>query len=102
MHLCLEYDNPTLAFEIIDDLFATQDEWTPYNSAELKQLLVTKYDLHEEAIEANTERSLQVILEAIERDMKLVPTIFINGEKHSFKERRVYLEYPTALEKLNA
>jgi len=106
IHLCLEYNNPTRTFEIIDDLFATQDEWIHYNSVELKQLLITKYGLHEEEIEANTERSLQVTLEAIERDVKLVPSLFINGEKYSFKERRVYSEYPdyitASLEKLDA
>lgn len=105
IHLCLEYDNPKRTFEIIDDLFTTQEEWIHYNSAQLKQLLVSKYGLHEEEIEANTERSLQVTLEAIERDVKLVPTLFINGEKYSFKERRVYTEYPdyiaAAIEKLN-
>lgn len=98
VHLSLQYDQPEKSLRIIDDLFETQEEWLHLTQHELKDLLVSKYDLEQEEIEENTEISLAVTAEAIKRGVKSVPTLFINGEKCTFKERRIYSELPKYVE----
>ena len=84
IHLGLHYDRPEETLKIIADLLETQETWLHSNDAEIKNLLVTKYGLPQEEIEANTEISLAFTLEAIQRNVKIVPNIFINGNQKQF------------------
>ncbi|RYM05803.1 hypothetical protein EWH99_05165 [Sporolactobacillus sp. THM7-7] len=81
VHLCLDFSDPKRTLEIITDLYATQDDWKDLPSNELKALLVHTYHLPEEEVRENTEISLSFTKEAIDREVKVVPTIFINGKR---------------------
>lgn len=83
IHLFLDFSDSERTIEIITDLYATQDEWIKFPSNELKAMLVKKYHLPEEEVEENTEISLSFTREAMDREVKMVPTIFINGERKS-------------------
>lgn len=98
VHLGFEYNHPEKTLRIIDDLFETQESWLHLTHHELKNLLVSKYDLQQEEIEENTNISLQVTSEAIKRQITSVPTLFINGEKSIFEGRRIYKELPQYVE----
>lgn len=75
------YDKPKEALEVIGKLLETQAEWHELSDKELKRLLVDTYNLQEEERLENVEVSLAITAEAIERDVKIVPTIFFNGVK---------------------
>lgn len=98
-HLCLEYDQPEKTLSIIKSLLETQSEWVELNDKEIKKLLITKYDLHEEEIEANTEISLAITAEAIKRDVKMVPSLFINNVKQNFTYEDIEAELKTFVER---
>lgn len=98
IHLCLEYDKPEETLTIIKDLFETQAEWLEFTDKEIKSLLVTKYNLQEEEIEANTEISLSITEEAIKREVKIVPTLFINDVRQNFAFEDLEGELKAAVE----
>ena len=66
---------------MIGKLLETQSEWHELSDKELKRLLVDKYNLQEEERLENVDVSLAITAEAIERGVKIVPTLFFNGEK---------------------
>lgn len=86
VNLFLDYENPLRAREIIKELFETQGQWDQLNNQEIKNLLANTYQLKEEP--KNTEIGLNVIAEAIRRNVKMVPTVFINN---------LEFQYPTEL-----
>lgn len=93
IHLCLHYDQPERTIAIINDLFETQSQWLPLNDFEIKKLLVSNYQLQEEEIEENTAISLAFTTEAVERNVKIVPSFFINGKQKHFE----FKDIPTEL-----
>lgn len=82
VNLFLDYKNPARAREIIKELFETQSQWDQLNNQEIKNLLASNYQLQEEP--DNTEISLHVTAEAIRRNVKMVPTVFINDKEYQF------------------
>ena len=72
----LDYSNPARTLEIISELFQEQSTWDKYSSHDIKKYIETKYGLKEEF--ENIERSLLITAEAIERNVKMVPTVFVN------------------------
>ncbi len=86
VNLFLDYENPSRAREIIKELFETQGQWDQLNNKDIKNLLNEKYQLKEEP--KNTDVSLNVTAEAIRRNVKMVPTVFINN---------LEFQYPTEL-----
>ena len=85
----LDYTNPERTLEIISELFKNQATWDKYSSFEIKKYIEEKYDLKEEP--ANIDRSLLITAEAIERNVKMVPTVFIN--EHEFQyPREIFAE----------
>lgn len=82
VNLFLDYKNPARAREIIKELFETQSQWDQLNNQEIKNLLASNFQLQEEP--DNTEISLHVTAEAIRRNVKMVPTVFINDKEYQF------------------
>ncbi|WP_043930352.1 thioredoxin domain-containing protein [Bacillus sp. EB01] len=82
INLFLDYSNPLRVKNILKELFATQGDWDQLNNQEIKKLLAEKYQLKEEP--ENTEISLKVTAEAIARNVKMVPTVFINEKEYQF------------------
>ncbi|AMO87592.1 Protein-disulfide isomerase [Solibacillus isronensis B3W22] len=72
----LDYSNSERTLEIISELFKNQATWDKYSSFEIKKYIEEKYNLKEEF--SNIDRSLLITAEAIERNVKMVPTVFIN------------------------
>lgn len=72
----LDYSNPQRTLEIISELFKEQATWDQYSNHELKKYIEQKYSLQEQF--DNIDRSLLITAEAIERNVKMVPTVFIN------------------------
>ncbi|WP_158582971.1 thioredoxin domain-containing protein [Lysinibacillus yapensis] len=81
IHWTLDNSNPKESLHVIAQLLETQSEWHEYSDKELKRLLVDQYNLQEEERLENVDVSLAITAEAIEREVKIVPTIFFNGEK---------------------
>lgn len=84
INLNLDYSNPTKTLEIIKSLLKEQDTWDKYSNHEIKKMLLDKYGLQEE--EQNIEISLRVTAEAIERGVKMVPTVFINEAEFQYPQ----------------
>ncbi|WP_019240910.1 MULTISPECIES: thioredoxin domain-containing protein [Bacillus] len=82
INLFLDYENPVRTKEILKELFATQPQWDQKNNQEIKAFLQEKYNLKEEP--KNTEISLNVTAEAIRRQVKMVPTVFINNKEYQY------------------
>ena len=78
----LDYSNPKRTLEIISELFKDQANWDKYSNHEIKKYIEEKYDLKEEF--SNIDRSLLITAEAIERGVKMVPTVFINDLEFQF------------------
>lgn len=72
----LDYSNPQKALEIISELFKEQATWDKFSSHDIKKYIEDKYGLQEEF--SNIDRSLLITAEAIERNVTMVPTVFIN------------------------
>ncbi|MFP4977523.1 thioredoxin domain-containing protein [Paenibacillus sp. CN-4] len=78
----LDYKDPQKVYELMKDLFAKQSEWSESDSDSIKQRLTGEYGLQEQP--ENIDLSLQIIAEAIERKVKMVPTVFINGKEFQY------------------
>ncbi|WP_246041724.1 thioredoxin domain-containing protein [Robertmurraya kyonggiensis] len=78
----LDYKNPERVREIMKELFETQNQWDVLNNHEIKNLLTEKYQLKEEP--DNIEESLKITAEAIRRNVKMVPTVFINEKEFQY------------------
>lgn len=96
INLFLDYGNPLRVKEILKELFETQGEWDQLNNQEIKNLLVEKYQLKEEP--QNTEISLKVTAEAIRRNVKMVPTVFINEKEYQYPTEIAANELKAAIE----
>jgi protein-disulfide isomerase len=72
----LDYNNPQRTLEIISELFKNQATWDKYSNHEIKEYIEATYGLKEEF--SNIDRSLSITAEAIERNVEMVPTVFIN------------------------
>lgn len=81
IHWTLDNEKPKEALNVIGKLLETQAEWHELSDKELKRLLVDTYNLQEEERLENVDVSLAITAEAIEREVKIVPTLFFNGEK---------------------
>lgn len=96
INLFLDYGNPSRVKEILKELFETQGEWDQLNNQEIKNLLAEKYQLKEEP--QNTEISLKVTAEAIQRNVKMVPTVFINEKEYQYPTEIAANELRAAIE----
>ncbi|WP_141432918.1 thioredoxin domain-containing protein [Bacillus sp. 03113] len=101
INLFLDYENPSHVKETLKELFETQGKWDQLNNQEIKNLLSEKYHLKEEP--QNTEISLNVTAEAIRRNVKMVPTVFINNKEYQYPTEitaeELKIEIEAALEK---
>ncbi|MEK0314899.1 thioredoxin domain-containing protein [Cohnella sp. 56] len=66
------------------DLFAKQNQWSESDSHSIKKMLTAEYGLQEQP--DNIDLSLSIIAEAIERQVKMVPTVFINGKEIQYPD----------------
>ncbi len=82
VNLHLDYNEPDRIYEIMKELFAKQSEWSESDSDSIKQLLIEKYGLKEEP--ATIDLSLKITDEAIKRQVKMVPTVYINEKEFQF------------------
>lgn len=82
INLSLDYSNPSVTLENIKRLFEMQQEWTELSNIEIKKMITIEYGLKEEP--ENIDISLSVTKEAIERGVKMVPTVFINGREFQY------------------
>ncbi|WP_277584647.1 thioredoxin domain-containing protein [Psychrobacillus antarcticus] len=89
INLNLDYNNPAKTLDNIKSLFKEQETWDKLSSHGIKKYIEHSYGLKEE--EQNIEISLQVISEAIERGVKMVPTVFINDLEFQYP-REIFLE----------
>lgn len=85
----LDYSNPERTLEIISELFKNQATWDKYSSFEIKKYIEDKYNLKEEF--SNIDRSLLITAETIERNVKMVPTVFINELEFQYP-REIFAE----------
>ncbi|MBE9916885.1 thioredoxin domain-containing protein [Paenibacillus donghaensis] len=78
----LDYKDPQRVYELMKDLFAKQNQWSESDSHSIKKLLTEEYGLQEQP--DNIDLSLNIIAEAIKRQVKMVPTVFINGKEFQY------------------
>ncbi|MER2057736.1 MAG: thioredoxin domain-containing protein [Niallia sp.] len=81
-NLFFDYNNPERIYEIMKDLFAKQSQWSEKDSNFIKQMLTETYGLKEEP--DTIDISLKITAEAIQRQVKMVPTVFINDKEFQF------------------
>lgn len=96
INLYLDYTNTEKTLATIKDLFKNFSTWKQLSDIELRNHLTNEYDLKEEAI--NTERSLLVTAEAIERNVTGVPTLFINGERFDYLRDNFAKDFEEAIQ----
>lgn len=85
----LDYSNPERTLQIISELFKNQQTWDKYSNFEIKKYIEEKYGLKEEF--SNIDRSLSITAEAIERNVKMVPTVFIDELEFQYP-REIFAE----------
>ncbi|MFZ2462834.1 MAG: thioredoxin domain-containing protein [Caldibacillus thermoamylovorans] len=78
----LDYKDPVRVYELMKELFANQSNWSEADSNSIKKMLTEQYGLKEEP--DNIETSLKITAEAIKRNVKMVPTVFINDKEFQF------------------
>lgn len=78
----LHYSEKDRTRDIIKELFATQKEWDHLTNQDIKRMLQEKYGLIERS--ENTSISLNILGETIERNITMVPTIFINDQEFQY------------------
>lgn len=78
----LHYSEKDRTRDIIKELFATQQEWDHLTNQDIKRMLQEKYGLIERS--ENTSISLNILGETIERNITMVPTIFINDKEFQY------------------
>lgn len=88
----LDYNQPEKTYKILRDLFSTQSVWSTSYELMLDKLNRQLY-LKEE--QGSGKRSKLVIEEANAREIKEIPTVFINGEQLSF-------DFDDSIENINA
>ncbi|TCZ75072.1 protein-disulfide isomerase [Paenibacillus albiflavus] len=77
-----DYKDPQRVYVLMKDLFAKQSQWHESDSHSIKKMLTEEYGLQEQP--DNIDLSLKIIEEAIKRNVKMVPTVFINGKEFQY------------------
>lgn len=93
----LNYNQPEKTLEIISELFKNQAVWDKYSNFEIKKYIEDKYGLQEEF--SNIDKSLLITTEAIERNVRMVPTVFINDLEFQYPREISSDELITVIEK---
>ncbi len=81
-NLYLDYSNPLQAYNIMKEMFGSQEEWATEDSMFIMDKMRSEYGLEEQRSTMNL--SLDITHEAIERGIEVVPTVFVNGERFKF------------------
>ncbi|RFB11522.1 protein-disulfide isomerase [Bacillus sp. HNG] len=81
-NLFFDYNEPERIYEIMKDLFKKQSEWSESDSHSIKKMLTEQYGLKEEP--DTIDISLKITAEAIKRQVKMVPTVFVNEKEFQF------------------
>ena len=96
----LNYDEPEKAYKDMKNLLETRPEWT--GSFEETLMKLEGLDLVEQ--EGQAGRTREILSEAAERGVRVVPTVFINGEKFDFpvkgEDAEIKEAFKTKLESL--
>lgn len=82
VNLFLDYNDPQGIYEIMKELFSKQSQWSELDSDSIKKMLTEEYELKEEP--DTIELSLKITAEAIKRQVKMVPTVFINEKEYQY------------------
>lgn len=82
VNLFFDYKDPQRIYELMKELFAKQSEWSESDSHSIKEMLTEQYKLKEEP--DTIDLSLQITAEAIKRQVKMVPTVFINDKEFQY------------------
>lgn len=82
VNLFFDYNEPEKIYEIMKELFKKQTEWSESDSHSIKKMLTEEYGLKEEP--ETIDLSLKITAEAIERQVKMVPTVFINDKEFQY------------------
>jgi len=82
VNLFFDYNDPQHIYEIMKELFARQSEWSESDSHSIKKMLTEEYGLKEEP--GTIDLSLKITTEAIKRQVKMVPTVFINDREFQY------------------
>ena len=90
----LNIDEPEKAYKDVKHLLETRPEWT--GSFEETLMKLEALGLVEQV--GHGDRSKAILNEAAERDVKVVPTVFINGEKFDFPVKGENAEIKEAFE----
>lgn len=77
-----DYKEPERVYNLMKDLFAKQSEWHEIDSDSIKKMLTEQYGLKEEP--ETIDLSLQIVAEAVKRNVKMVPTVFINNKEFQY------------------
>lgn len=77
-----DYKQPEKIYELMKDLFARQSEWHEKDSDTIKKMLAEQYGLKEEP--DTIDISLEIIAEAVRRNVKMVPAVFINNKEFQY------------------
>lgn len=97
-NLFLDYNEPQRIYEIMKDLFAKQNEWSESDSDSIKKMLTEEYGLKEEP--DTIDLSLKITAEAIKRQVKMVPTVFINKKEFQYPVEIDAVELKEEVEKV--
>lgn len=82
VNLFLDYNDPQRIYEIMKELFEKQSQWSESDSDSIKKMLTEQYCLKEEP--DTIDLSLKITAEAIKRQVKMVPTVFINEKEFQY------------------
>jgi len=77
LHQYIDYEKPAASYNVIKEIFATQDEWKEKRLAEIPHF-ARELGLSLQA--ANQERSKRVLKEVKAVNIELVPTVFVEDE----------------------
>ncbi len=82
VNLFFDYNKPERIYEMMKELFRKQSEWSESDSDSIKRMLTEEFGLKEEP--DTIDISLKITAEAIKRQVKMVPTVFINDKEFQF------------------
>lgn len=82
VNLFFDYNEPQRIYEIMKEIFEKQTEWSESDSHSIKKMLIEEYGLKEEP--ETIDLSLKITAEAIKRQVKMVPTVFINNKEFQY------------------
>ncbi len=82
VNLFFDYNEPQRIYEIMKEIFEKQTEWSESDSHSIKKMLIEEYGLKEEP--ETIDLSLKITAEAIKRQVRMVPTVFINNKEFQY------------------